>query len=74
MRYWLSLPGRPREQERTPVTLAPPVPNDTAQARYHDLGPDWHARHINRDKKITSHLRGLRALGVTVTITADKAA
>jgi transposase len=34
-------------------------------ARYHDLGPDWHARRGNRDKKIRSHLRGLTALEVT---------
>jgi transposase len=40
-------------------------------ARYRDLGPDWHARRTNRDKKIRTHLRGLKALGVTVTITDD---
>jgi transposase len=40
-------------------------------ARYRDLGPDYRARHVNRDKKITNYLRGLHALGVTVTITAD---
>lgn len=44
------------------------------QARYRDLGPDWHTRHINRDKKIRNHLRGLHALGLTVTITADEQA
>ena len=44
------------------------------QARYHDLGPDWHARHTNRDKKIRTHLQGLQALGLTVTITADEQA
>jgi transposase len=43
-------------------------------ARYRDLGPDWHATHVNRDKKIRNHLRGLQALGLTVTITADEAA
>jgi transposase len=41
------------------------------QARYHDLGPDWHARHTDRDKKIRNHLRGLQALGLSVTITGD---
>jgi transposase len=41
-------------------------------ARYHDLGPDWHASRVNRDKKITNYIRGLHALGVTVTITADE--
>jgi transposase len=44
------------------------------QARYRDLGPDWHARHINRDKKIRTHLQGLQALGLTVTITDDEQA
>jgi transposase len=39
------------------------------QARYRDLGPDFYASHINRDKKITNYVRGLRALGVTVTVT-----
>jgi transposase len=43
-------------------------------ARYRDLGPDWHASRINRDKKIRNHLRGLQALGVTVTITDDEQA
>jgi transposase len=38
-------------------------------ARYRDLGPDWHATHVNRDKKIRNHLRGLQALGLTVTVT-----
>lgn len=41
------------------------------QARYRDLGPDWHARRTNRDKKIRTHLQGLQALGVTVAITGD---
>ena len=40
-------------------------------ARYHELGPDWHATHVNRDNKIRSHIRGLQALGLTITITAD---
>jgi len=44
--------------------------NDPA-ARYRDLGPDWHARRTSRDKKIRTHLQGLKALGVTVAITGD---
>jgi len=44
--------------------------NDPA-ARYRDLGPDWHARRTNRDKKIRTHIQGLKALGVTVAITDD---
>src|SRR6266700_1097146 len=43
-------------------------------ARYRDLGPDFYASRINRDKKIRNHLRGLQALGVTVTITDDEQA
>ena len=43
-------------------------------ARYRDLGPDWHASHTNRDKRIRTHLQGLQALGLTVTITADEQA
>ena len=27
------------------------------QARYRDLGPDWHARRTNRDKKIRTHIQ-----------------
>ena len=42
------------------------------QARYRDLGPDWHARRSNRDKKIRTHIQGLQALGVTVAITGDE--
>jgi len=42
-------------------------------ARYRDLGPDWHAAHVNRDKKIRNHIRGLQALGLTVTITGEQA-
>ncbi|MGB6582036.1 MAG: hypothetical protein WBF34_29390 [Streptosporangiaceae bacterium] len=38
------------------------------------LGPDFYASHANRDKKIRTHLRGLQALGLTVTITADEQA
>ena len=43
-------------------------------ARYRDLGPDWHDTHVNRDKKIRSHIRGLQALGLTIAITADEQA
>jgi transposase len=43
-------------------------------ARYRDLGPDYHASRTSRDKKIRTHVRGLQALGLTVTITADEQA
>ena len=34
-------------------------------ARYRDLGPDFYASRISRDKKIRSHIRGLNALDIT---------
>ena len=39
------------------------------EARYADLGPDWHARKTDKDKKTRSHLRQLQALGWDVTLT-----
>ena len=42
------------------------------QARYRDLGPDWHTRRTNRDKKIRTHIQALKALGVAVAITDDE--
>ncbi|MGH3294198.1 MAG: IS110 family transposase [Trebonia sp.] len=38
-------------------------------ARFVDLGADWHQRKTDRDKKISGHLRQLRALGLEVTVT-----
>jgi len=38
-------------------------------ARFTDLGPDWHQRKTDRDRKIRTHLRQLQALGLDVTIT-----
>jgi transposase len=38
-------------------------------ARYADLGPDWHARKTDRDRKIRAHLSQLQALGLTVQVT-----
>jgi transposase len=38
-------------------------------ARYADLGPDWHDRKTDRDRKIRAHLRQLQALGLTVQLT-----
>jgi transposase len=37
-------------------------------ARYHDLGPDWHERHVNRTRKTRQHVRELEHLGYTVTL------
>jgi transposase len=39
------------------------------EARFTDLGPDWHERKGDRDRKIRAHLRQLQALGLDVTIT-----
>ena len=39
------------------------------EARFTDLGPDWHERKTSRDRKIRAHLRQLQALGLEVTIT-----
>ena len=38
-------------------------------ARFTDLGPDWHDRKNDRDRKIRAHLRQLQALGLDVTVT-----
>jgi transposase len=43
------------------------------EARFTDLGPDWHARSGDRDRKIRAHLRQLQALGLDVTITPTAA-
>ena len=39
------------------------------EARFTDLGPDWHTRKGDRDRKIRTHLRQLQALGLDVIIT-----
>ena len=38
-------------------------------ARCTDLGPDYVASRTDRDKKIRNHVRGLRAMGLEVTLT-----
>jgi transposase len=43
-------------------------------ARFTDLGAGWHQRKTDRDKKISGHLRQLRALGLEVTVTEAAAA
>jgi transposase len=37
-------------------------------ARFTDLGPGWHDEQAGRDRKIRSHLRQLKALGLDITI------
>ena len=39
------------------------------EARFTDLGTDWHQRKTDKDKKTRNHLRGLQALGWDVTLT-----
>jgi transposase len=39
------------------------------EARFTDLGPDWHQHKAGRDRKIQAHLKQLQALGLDVTIT-----
>jgi transposase len=44
------------------------------QARYHDLGPDWHARKTDRDRRTRSLMKQLRALHPDSDITITPAA
>jgi transposase len=39
------------------------------EARYADLGADWHARKTDKDKKTRNLIRQLNALGLDVTVT-----
>jgi transposase len=43
---------------------------DDPNARFQDLGPDWHDRHANRTRKTRQAVRDLESLGYTVTLTA----
>jgi len=53
---------------RSILTIIRHLLSDPA-ARFTDLGPDWHTRKADRDRKIRTHLRQLEALGLDVTIT-----
>jgi hypothetical protein len=37
-------------------------------ARYRDLGADYHNIHLDKHRKTRDHIRGLEALGYTVTL------
>ena len=37
-------------------------------ARYSDLGPDWHERHLDQARKTRQHVRELERLGYAVTL------
>ncbi len=65
------------------ATAADPAPTDTSggpilvivwhlltdpTARFRDLGPDFHTRRVNTDRKIRSLVHQLEALGHTVTL------
>ena len=43
------------------------------EARFTDLGPGWHDQQAGRDRKIRSHLRQLKALGVEVNVNTPAA-
>jgi transposase len=53
---------------RSVLTIIWHLLNDP-EARFRDLGADWHERRDDRDRKIRAHLRQLQALGFDVTIT-----
>jgi transposase len=38
------------------------------QARFHDLGPDYHTTRLNSERKIRNHIHQLAALGYRVTL------
>jgi transposase len=38
-------------------------------ARYQDLGSDYYASRVNKDRRARGHIRQLEALGFTVTLT-----
>jgi hypothetical protein len=38
------------------------------EARFRDLGPEWHARSGDRDRKTRAHVRQLQSLGLDVTL------
>jgi transposase len=38
--------------------------------RFHDLGADYHDRRLDNRRRMRDHIRGLEALGYTVTLTA----
>ena len=57
-----------RGARRSILTIIWHLLSDPA-ARFRDLGPDWHTRKADRDRKIRAHLRQLEALGLDVTIT-----
>jgi transposase len=42
-------------------------------ARYHELGPDWYQNRTDKNRKARGHIRGLEALGYTVTLTQTAA-
>jgi transposase len=42
------------------------------EARFRDLGPEWHARSGDRDRKLRAHVRQLQPLGLDVTLAPAK--
>ncbi|MEY9864612.1 transposase [Catenulispora sp. GAS73] len=42
---------------------------DNPDARFTDLGPDWHTRHLDTARRTRQHVRELEHLGYTVSLT-----
>jgi transposase len=42
---------------------------DNPDARFHDLGPDWHDLHVDKQRKARRHIRELEHLGYAVSLT-----
>ena len=53
---------------RSILTIVRHLLSDPA-ARFADLGPGWHDRKTDRDRKIRAHVRQLQALGLNVELT-----
>jgi transposase len=67
--------GKAKAQVATARTIAVIIWHLLADrdARFADLGPDWHQQHTDKNKKTRQHVRQLEALGYTVTLTQTAA-
>lgn len=62
--------GKPKAQVaigRSILVIVWHLLNDPDQ-HFHDLGPDWHDRHVNQARKRDHHLRELQQMGYRVTL------
>lgn len=72
-RYRRLIKHMPKKKAQTAIArnileIAWHLINDPA-LRFHDLGPDWHERHLNQARATRNHQRALENLGYTVTLT-----